>query len=149
MSREQCRSPIGLCNRDGDRGTSIPEGFPRWRSRPAAQRRLLVLGRRATAALRGRLEAPPESETPLAERTRSAIEKLLPQIENPHLAAPAITEPTTTGALRVLERIGSAEARGVLKDLAAGPEELRIAREARAALSRLTALDRRPGGRIP
>jgi hypothetical protein len=45
-------------------------------------------------------------------------------------------------AIRVLEQIGTADARALLRDLAAGPAGLRLTREAAAALERL-------GGRPP
>jgi hypothetical protein len=50
----------------------------------------------------------------------------------------------TIRAIRVLEQIDSARARGILQALAAGAEEARMTQEAKAALERLTKRPRDP-----
>jgi hypothetical protein len=72
---------------------------------------------------------------------RRRLEQLLDRLEGP------ITSPEQLRVLRaieVLEHIGSAEARGVLENLAGGAPEARVTQEAKASLGRLTKRNVKP-----
>jgi hypothetical protein len=97
--------------------------------REAAERKLRELGERAGSALRESLKAKPSLEK------RRRIEALLAQLEaSTPLSGELLRE---LRAVQVLERIGSAKARTVLKRLAKGVESARLTREAVAALGRM------------
>jgi RNA polymerase sigma factor (sigma-70 family) len=103
--------------------------------RERASAELGRLGELARPALRQALKAGPSAEV------RRRAERLLGK-------PPAGPGPEDLRALRAaeaLERVGTAEARGVLKALAGGPAEARLTREARESLERLA----RRAGRAP
>jgi WD40 repeat protein len=94
---------------------------------------------RATAELRrlGELAEPflrraGEGRLPLEVRRR--IERLLEELEN---QPPPLETVRALRALEALERVGSAEARDLLRALASGEPAARVTREARAAAGRL------------
>jgi WD40 repeat protein len=101
----------------------------RFAVRDKAAAELAELGRVAEPALRRALEARPSLEV------RRRVEQLLGK-----LAAPEAERFRVIRAVEALERMGTAEAREVLRDLEAGHEGL-LPEEARAALARLA---RRP-----
>jgi WD40 repeat protein len=100
--------------------------------RDAANRELQRLGELAAPALRRVLDGPASVEM------RRRVQALLDRCEGP--VAPPEQLPLLR-AVEVVERIGSAEARGLLRELASGAPEARLTREAQACLRRLA---RRP-----
>ncbi len=90
---------------------------------------LQALGEQPEGLLRQALRTTPSLEH------RRRIEALLTRIER---YAPAPDRLRALRALTVLERIGSAEARDLLRTLAAGAPEARLTDEARQALRRLS-----------
>jgi hypothetical protein len=96
--------------------------------RDRAEAELGRLGEAAGPALRKALEGRP------AEELRRRVLKLIERLE----AVPTAERLREVRAVEVLERIGTAEARGVLKGLAGGAPGARLTREAQAALERLT-----------
>jgi hypothetical protein len=104
---------------------------PDFDTRERATRELQRLGEQAEPALRRARAAGPGDES------RRRIDQIL-------AGRGAITDPELLRAIRgveVLERIGTPEARHLLKALAEGAPEARLTREARASLERLA---RRP-----
>ncbi|HTU89709.1 MAG TPA: WD40 repeat domain-containing protein, partial [Gemmataceae bacterium] len=97
--------------------------------REAAATRLRELGDRAIGFLKEALKARPSLEM------RRRVEELLKTLEKPPFGETL----RTLRAMAVLEHIGTAEARQVLKTLAQGMPEARITHEAKTALQRLTA----------
>jgi HEAT repeat protein len=96
--------------------------------RQRATKELARLGEQAEAELRRFLASNP----PLEARRRA--EELLDQLARP------LTDPEWLRRLRAvetLERIGTAEARGLLQTLAEGAAASRITRESKASLDRL------------
>jgi hypothetical protein len=96
---------------------------------------LRELGEVAEPALRQLLEKQPSLET------RQRVERLLKEMEGP------VTSPSRLQVLRaveVLEQANTAEARSVLKGLAAGAAAARLTQEAQAAWERL---EKRPAPR--
>jgi WD40 repeat protein len=98
-----------------------------FRQREAAAARLRELGDRAGAALREAAKASPPPEK------RRRLEALLKALERTPSGA-ALRE---VRAATVLERVGTAEARALLKELAGGVADARLTREAKASLERL------------
>jgi WD40 repeat protein len=96
--------------------------------RQKAVEELAKLGDRAVPALQKVLEDKPSPET------RKRIEELLELSRGHVLSGDTLRE---LRALEVLERVGTAEARGVLRELAKGAPGARLTRTARAALERL------------
>jgi WD40 repeat protein len=97
-------------------------------TRDAADDALWQLGELAEPALRSALTDRPTLEA------RRRIERLL---ERAVIEAPSRERLQELRATEVLERIGSAEARTLLLQLAKGAPEARLTREAKAALERL------------
>jgi WD40 repeat protein len=100
----------------------------RFATRQAATRELLRLGDLAEAALREALQKQPSAEA------RRRIETIL------HESSDVANQPGRLQALRaieVLEKIGSVEARKVLRWLAEGAPDCLVTREARSTLVRL------------
>src|SRR5262249_54989001 len=98
-----------------------------FRKREAAVTRLRELGDRAGAALREAVKAKPPPEK------RRRLEALLNALEGTPSGA-ALRE---VRAVAVLERVGTPEARGLLKELAGGAADARLTRDAKASLERL------------
>jgi hypothetical protein len=98
-----------------------------FRRREAAAARLRELGDRAAGAMRKTLEAKPTLET------RRRVEALLKALEEP----PSGETLRALRAVAVLERIGTPEARELLKELADGDPDARLTRAARASRQRL------------
>jgi WD40 repeat protein len=98
-------------------------------TREAATRALTNLGPLAAPALRAALAAKPTAEA------RERITKLLDRMATE--LSPA--DRRAVRALLVLERIGSADARALLKEWAAGAPAARLTEEAKASLVRLGA----------
>jgi hypothetical protein len=101
--------------------------------RQKAMEALQQLGERAETALREALEGKPTLEL------RKRIEELL---EGVRIGATAPERLRDLRAVEVLEHIGTAEARAVLRTLAEGAAEARLTREAKASLQRLAARGR-------
>jgi hypothetical protein len=97
--------------------------------RQTAERKLRELGERAGSALREALKAKPS-----LEKWRR-IKAVLAALES----VGALSGEALRGvrAVHALERLGSAEARGVLEGLARGVESARLTRDANEALGRL------------
>jgi RNA polymerase sigma factor (sigma-70 family) len=93
-----------------------------------AARKLEKLGGQAEPAMRNALERSPSLEA------RRQIKQLMEKLEWPIQTTAAMRE---FRSLEVLEYIGTDEARAVLRSLAEGIPETRLAREAKAALERL------------
>jgi RNA polymerase sigma factor (sigma-70 family) len=96
-------------------------------TRDKAAKELATLGERIHPALRKVLEGKP------SEEVRTRVKAIL---EEP--AVPSGESLRTIRAIQVLERIGTEEASGLLKKLAAGAEGARETREAKDALVRLS-----------
>ena len=96
--------------------------------REAATRELEKLGERAEPALSAALKDRPALEV------RKRIEELLRRLYGRKLSPERLRE---LRALRVLEQIGSTEARAVLQTLAKGPADARLTQEVKASLLRL------------
>jgi WD40 repeat protein len=96
--------------------------------RERAARELEKLGERAEPALRKALAGKPSLEA------RRRLEGLMNRLEGGSLSAETVRQ---IRAVEVLESIGGLEARRVLNKLAAGPPELWLTQEARAAVRRL------------
>jgi RNA polymerase sigma factor (sigma-70 family) len=110
---------------------------PRFADRAEADRHLRRLGDAAMPGLRRALAGD------LSAEQRQRIEAIVRANEAAFPAAgPAMQ---TVRAVRVLERIGTAEARVLLKDLSSGPAGRRLTRDAADALERLG--ERTSGGR--
>jgi tricorn protease-like protein len=95
---------------------------------------------KASAALRLLDRAPEAAMRKAAEGTKSAevkrrLEKLLDRLDSTVLPP---EELLAIRAVEVLERVGSAEAKEVLRGLAKGYESARLTREAQAALGRIS-----------
>jgi WD40 repeat protein len=102
---------------------------PRFATRAEAERELTGLADRAAPALRQALAGTPSLEL------RQRAEKLLTILE-----APVVTDTEVLRQLRavaVLEQIGTADARQVLRRLADGAPDARLTRAAQASLDRL------------
>ncbi len=96
--------------------------------REAAVKQLQEMGLQAEPALREALQAKP----PLEQRRR--IEAILAGLsEIPE--KPATEELRQLRALIVLERMGTVEARGLLREVAQGPPSARLTRQAQACLA--------------
>ena len=100
-----------------------------FRVREAASKRLAAFGEGATGLLRAAL-----GRTPSAEAAGRIEALLAPFAADKPPAGEALR---TVRAIAALERIGTAEAQAVLKDLAAGVAGARVTEEARDALDRL------------
>jgi len=100
-----------------------------FRKREAAAARLRDLDDRVEGFLREALKGKPSLET------RRRVEDLLKDLQGP----PSGETLRTVRAMAVLERIGTADARHVLKTLAQGMPEARLTQEAKASLQRRTA----------
>lgn len=98
--------------------------------REAATAALLKLGGKVVPALREALVAPPSAEV------RRRLKRLLDEIP---AAKPLPEDLRIQRAIQVLERIGTADARDVLRALAKGSAEADQTRDAREALRRLEA----------
>ncbi len=98
-----------------------------FRKREAAAARLRELGDRAAGALREALQSRPNLET------RRRLEELLKALEAP----PSGEALRQVRAVAVLERIGTPEAREILRLLSDGDPHARLSREAKATLERL------------
>jgi hypothetical protein len=96
--------------------------------RERAARELEKLGERAEPALRMALAGKPSLDA------RRRLEGLLERAEGASLPAETLRQ---IRAVEVLESSGDAEAQRVLNKLAAGPPELWLTQEARAAVRRL------------
>jgi RNA polymerase sigma factor (sigma-70 family) len=92
--------------------------------REKATRELETLGLSAEASLRQALAKNPGNEV------RRRIEVLLEKIDGPR-------DVQLARVLQVVEQVGTPEARQFLEDLAKGPRETRLSREARATLQRV------------
>ncbi len=101
-------------------------------AREAAQRKLVSLGSRVWPALHKALGQRPTLEA------RRRLERLLEAEKRP----PSSAELRSQRALRVLEWAGSAEARDLLRKLAAGDPDAPLTQDAKAALRRLERVQR-------
>jgi RNA polymerase sigma factor (sigma-70 family) len=99
-----------------------------FRVREQATRELAALADRAVPALRKALAGKPSLET------SRRLEALLDRLEG---ASPSAETVRQIRAVEAVELIGNAEARQLLEKLAAGPPEMRLTLEARAAVGRL------------
>src|SRR5262249_23115636 len=99
-----------------------------FREREAAGKELENLGRLAEPALRQALESKPSLEV------RRRLEELLAKVVEQALPPESLRR---LRALQVVEQIGSAQARELLKALAGGIAHAPETQEARAALERL------------
>jgi hypothetical protein len=99
--------------------------------RERATAELQQLGEQAEPALRKALAAKPSLEV-----TRR-LQALLDRVERQTLTAAQLH---ALRAVEVLEHVGTAEARTVLRSLAAGAPAARLTREAKASLQRLSHL---------
>jgi hypothetical protein len=109
---------------------------------PEALRRLQAMGRVAEPALRRALLPRPRPDagrppSRLSPQARSYIQQALDQLKETDTSEASVTPSSVLGAVGVLERLGSPEAQHALQELARGPAETRVAREAQAALDRL------------
>src|SRR5262249_7962599 len=96
--------------------------------REKASADLRALDRHAEAVMRKALETTESAEV------KKRLEKLLERFEQNSLLR---EEVLAVRAVEVLERIGNAEAKEVLRGLAKGDESARLTEVARAALNRL------------
>lgn len=96
--------------------------------REQASAELAKVGELAEPFLRRCLERNPPAE--VRQRVDLLLEKLTAFVDRPE-------EVRSLRAVELLERIGTAEARGVLEALAKGTPDARLTREAQAALDRL------------
>jgi hypothetical protein len=104
----------------------------RFEVRQEAYRRLREMGDRVEPALRKVLADKPSAEL------RVRVKELLQEVD-PANSPERVRE---LRAVEVLEHIGTAEARAVLRTLAEGATDSRLTREAKASLKRLAARDR-------
>jgi WD40 repeat protein len=103
---------------------------PRFATRERAARDLEAAGKAAEPLLRERLNQG------LSLEARRRIEQLIPRVVK---ARPRPKELAALRAIEILERIGNAEARELLRRLADGHARSSLTEQARAALARLTA----------
>jgi hypothetical protein len=97
--------------------------------RETAEKKLTEFGELVTPALRAALESGPSAET------KRRIESVLASLDLDRLlTGPALRE---IRAVQIAERIGSADARDILKRLAQGEVTARQTRAAKQALERL------------
>ncbi len=94
--------------------------------RERASRELEKLGARAEDALRQTVKAAPSAE--VQRRIGDLLKKL-------GTDGPSADYLRQTRALEVLEGIGTADARRILEDVAKGPSNARLTREAKASLA--------------
>ena len=112
----------------GDAQAHSAKNSDRFATREAATKQLLLLGDLAEAPLREALQKQASAEA------RRRIETILQQ------SSDVAVQPVRLQALRaieVLEKIGSVEARKVLRSLAKGTPDCLITREARGTLAHL------------
>jgi WD40 repeat protein len=102
---------------------------PNFKQREAAARDLTALGELAVPALRAAVAGGK-----LALEQRRRAEQLLTRLDDPAVIPPCLRE---LRAVEALERIGSAEARALLAEVAGGTADALLTREARLALTRL------------
>jgi hypothetical protein len=96
-----------------------------FKTREAAQQSLEKLGDRAAELMRATLRQSPSAEV------RARLNRLLKALD-----MPAPTQLRDQRAVEVLERIGSAQAKAILADLARGAAGTRLTIEAEASLAR-------------
>ena len=111
--------------------------------RERANERLAELGEVIEPALRKALTGQPSGET--RRRLQGLLAKL--QKEKQLDVTPQVDQLQILRAVEVLERVGTAEARQVLKALAAGAPRTRLTGEAQAALRRLEPVPVAPAGK--
>jgi hypothetical protein len=109
-------------------------GSDQFAAREKATKELEAAGELAEPLLQKALEAKPDLEM------RRRVERLLEKLKRDEWE-PSLDRLRTLRALEVLERIGTSEAKQVLRGLAQGAPEARLTRDAQAALQRLA---RRP-----
>ena len=97
-------------------------------TREKAVQELTQLGESAEPAVKKALDDPPTLEA------RRRLNQVLDRI---HRGIPSGTMIQSLRAVEVLERIGTNESKSLLKSLAGGASESRLALEAKAALERL------------
>jgi WD40 repeat protein len=98
--------------------------------REAASKALAAIGPKAAAALAKALQGEPSVEK------KERIERLLEMLKG---KGPNLEAVRPTRALELLERVGTAEAKQVLEELAKGDPDASLTREAKATLKRLAA----------
>jgi hypothetical protein len=100
----------------------------RFAEREAAEDELVRLGERCLPALKAFLAGRPSLEA------RKRVETILPLIEKLPPRGGALRD---WRAVRVLEEIGSEDAKALLRALAGGARDVPLTRESKAALGRL------------
>ena len=98
--------------------------------REKASKALAAIGKPASAALTKALQGEPSAEK--KRRIKELLDALRAKAPTPEMVRP-------TRALEVLERIGTAEAKQLLDELAKGDPDAKLTEDARATLKRLTA----------
>jgi hypothetical protein len=98
-----------------------------------------VIGRAAEPALRRLLEAlPPEERRVLQLQARAGfIETILRRLKEPDNTTLPLSLGGVLRALAILEQIDLPEAQEALQELARGPGQARVTREAKATLERV------------
>jgi hypothetical protein len=119
---------------DPDRVSKLVQrlGADRYPDREAASKELLAIGRLAEPALRAALG------TNLPAETRERVRKLLDVLADDVGRDPPRDDLRVMRAVQALELAGTAEARGLLKEWAAGAAGARLTEEAKGALARLS-----------
>jgi RNA polymerase sigma factor (sigma-70 family) len=106
-------------------------GDEKFAVRQAAMRDLEKVADAVESELRKLLENPPSQEV------RARLLQILKTLEAGDLAVPPLTEVRNLRAVAVLERLASADALAILRDLAAGAPDAALTRAARGALERV------------
>jgi hypothetical protein len=96
-----------------------------------ARMKLIALGEVAEEPVRAALNKKPPPEV------QEHMQDVLAALKDPANHLPSPDELRQLRAVAVLEHIGNAEAKEVLKDLAAGYEKARVSRDAKESLERL------------
>jgi hypothetical protein len=99
-----------------------------FKRREQAQQALAALGKTASPALTKALQGKPTTEQ--KRRLEELVEAMKMKGPNPAMVRP-------TRALELLERIGTAEAKAVLEDLAKGDPDAPLTQEAKTTLKRM------------
>jgi WD40 repeat protein len=129
LLRRRLRPAPALDAREADR-LIADLGNDAFAVRDAAQKELARLGEAADPALRRALKADP------APDLRRRLEGLVARLD---AAVPTPEQLRAIRATAVLERIGTAEARELLREWAAGAAGARLTHEAKASLERMSA----------
>ena len=113
----------------------------------AAFLQLVAVGAAAEPRMRQALNKPVDFRARVSPRARFYVQRAIDRLQEPSNESTDLIPAQVFRAVSVLEAIGTPEATQVLRDLAAGPAESNLTREASLALKRLGASKKKPEAR--